>query len=106
MTSTASPTRPPKRQERSQTEYKYRNNLNNHFNTLLEALPKELVEGADGRIHSGKAVSKIEVLDLAQKRILELEMEQAELKEESAVLQGQATLFKRVLLTAGGQVPP
>lgn len=90
------------RQERGKTEQKYRSNLNDHFDTLLEALPQELVSVASGiGARSDKPVSKIDILDLAQKHIHELERQQAELKEESLVLRGQTELFQRLLVATG-----
>lgn len=84
--------------------------LNDHFTTLFAALPKEYVENeagsAAGRRRttptSKPVVSKIEVLDLAQRCILELERRHTELKEEGLVLKGQAELFKRLLLYSDG----
>lgn len=83
--------------------------MNDQFTTLLGSIPKELVNGSSeyiGRIHPEKPVSKIEVLDLAQKHINMLERQQAELKEESIKLKGQVELFQRVFVGMGGQVMP
>lgn len=94
---------------RGLTEQKYRARVNDQFTALLESIPKDSVEGSSeslGKVHPEKPVSKIEVLDLAQKHINMLERQQAELKEEGVVLKGQLTVYQKVFQGMGGQLMP
>lgn len=81
--------------------------LNDGFAELLEALPKELLLAsghASGLPEANKAISKIEVLDLARRHIGALEKEQSERERENLVLKGQLDFFKRIVNGLGS--PP
>jgi hypothetical protein len=94
---------------RGLTEQKYRARVNDQFTALLDSIPKELVKGSgesSGGAYPDKPVSKIEVLDLAQMHINSLERQQAELKEEGAVLKGQVEVYKQLFVGMGGQLMP
>lgn len=79
------------RETHNQVEKQYRNRLNAHFESLLDALPETMQagEGEDGDEGAGAAldltdrrVSKAEVLDMARRHIQALERECAALEGE------------------------
>ncbi|KAI1107280.1 hypothetical protein F4804DRAFT_223346 [Jackrogersella minutella] len=75
------------RETHNQVEKQYRNRLNAHFESLLEALPETMQAGEgedDGEALdlSDRRVSKAEVLDMARRHIQTLERECAALEGE------------------------
>jgi hypothetical protein len=84
--------------------------LNDQFSALLEALPEELIgfdgSGSSNRANPDKPLSKIEVLDLAQKHIHMLEIHQADLSKESIILKRQLEVLRQIFAGMGGQIIP
>lgn len=81
--------------------------MNDEFATLLSAL--QTAAGSKGDtldITMGRLPSKIEVLDLAKKHILALEMEETELEDEGQTLQAQVEFVKSVYANYSGRLIP
>ncbi len=89
------------RTNHNQVEKQYRNRLNGQFETLLQILPKE-----DGGHAEDKRVSKVEVLVLAKKHIMELERERRVLEAENMDLENNIDELKRRRVGLGGICMP
>ena len=89
------------RQNHNIVEKQYRNRLNMQFNRLLSILPANQVDGPDavGRPveFDDRRMSKAEVLELARRRIHDLEMEIQELYIESDNLRNNVQTLNMAL---------
>ncbi|KAM5344584.1 hypothetical protein ACJ41O_013119 [Fusarium nematophilum] len=83
-------------------EKQYRNRLNAQFESLLSALPEQLLSGNNGSGDTDESegndadrrVSKGDVLEMARKHIQFLEQERAELERENLELHGNHRRLK------------
>jgi len=94
----------------NETEKKYRNRLNGQFDTLLENIPRSLVDGErDGTGGKGgkRKVGKSEVLVLAKRHIRALEEQGKMLEAERTELEGYVRrLGRQWVVGLGGGVMP
>jgi hypothetical protein len=89
------------RTNHNKVEKKYRNRLNDQFETLAQKFPKE---GGDGK--GEKRVSKAEVLIQAKSHIKELERGEKALEEENLKLEGAVKDLTRRRVGLGGNCMP
>ncbi|KAI4870872.1 hypothetical protein F4820DRAFT_402198 [Hypoxylon rubiginosum] len=90
------------RETHNQVEKQYRNRLNAHFESLLDALPETMQagegegedEGAGALDLTDRRVSKAEVLDMARRHIQALERECAALEGERDELRNNMTRLR------------
>ncbi|KAL7626693.1 hypothetical protein AAE478_003467 [Parahypoxylon ruwenzoriense] len=103
------------RETHNQVEKQYRNRLNAHFESLLDALPEtmqagEEEDGGEALDLTDRRVSKAEVLDMARRHIQALERECNALEEERDELRDNMTrlrwLFGRCEGTEGSSERP
>jgi BMFP domain-containing protein YqiC len=89
------------RTNHNEVEKKYRDRLNDQFETLAQKLPKE---GGEGK--GEKRASKTEVLIHAKSHIKELERREKALEDENLELEGAMKDLKRRWVGLGGNCMP
>ncbi|CAK7216009.1 hypothetical protein SBRCBS47491_002685 [Sporothrix bragantina] len=96
------------RQNHNIVEKQYRNRLNSQFDRLLQILPANQPDGPDGARPmeiDEKRMSKAEVLELARKRIYQLEKEIQDLYTESESLRNNVQTLN-MAIQSGRQIQP